>query len=156
MRVSAARPAGPPGQAPRRIVDARRAAWTGAIVAVGGAALPVNAYGAEGIIAVGITFALLLGAIPGAWAGARGYERNRGHAWIAAVVAIVALAGLALYTFGGPPEELFTRLVILPLTLVAAIAASAVLLGAPMYAGYVLAYRVSRSLAGKRGNNGVP
>lgn len=156
MRLPAARPAGPPGQTPGSIVDARRAAWTGAIVAVGGAALPVNAYGAEGIIAVGITFALLLGAIPGVWAGARGYERERGNAWIAAVVAIVALAGLALYTFGGPPEELFTRLVILPFTLVAAIAASAVLLGAPMYAGYVLAYRVSRSLAGKGGNNGVP
>lgn len=138
-------------------MNERRAGWTACIASAGGSSLPACAAGAQAIIAVGITFALLLGAIPGIWAGFRGYERSRGNAWIAAVVAFVALAGLALYTFGGPSEELFTRLVILPFTLVVAVAASAVLLGAPMYAGYVLAYRAARIIAGRRGgDNGVP
>ena len=134
-------------------MDDRRKHWTGLIGAFGGASLPAHAQGVEGAVVVGITGALLLGAVPGIWAGARGYERSRGHPWIAAVVALVAFAGVALYTVGGPSEELFTRLVILPLTIVIAIAASAVLLGAPMYAGYVLAYRVARSMAKRDGGN---
>lgn len=112
---------------------------------------PDGALGLHALVVVGITLALLLGVIPGIWAGVRGYERSRGHAWIAAVVAIVALVGLYLYTVGGPSEELFTRLVILPLSLVIAVAVSAVLVGAPMYTGYFVAYRVARSIAGKAG-----
>lgn len=123
-------------------------------MASGGASLPANAQGAEVAVVVIITFALLLGVIPGIWAGVRGYERSRGHVWLAAIVAAVAVVGLVLYTVGGPSEELFTRLVILPLTIVVAIAASAVLLGAPMYAGYAVAYRVARSIAGKAGDDG--
>lgn len=135
-------------------MNARRGFWTASIVAFGAMSFPANALGAEVAVVAIITFALLLGVIPGMWAGFRGYERSRGHNWIAVAVAIVALAGLALYTFGGPPGELFTRLVILPLTIVVAIAATAVLLGAPMYVGYVLAYRMARSIAEKAGGDG--
>lgn len=39
----------------------------------------------------------------------------------------------------------------LPLSLVIAVAASAVIVGAPMYMGYFVAYRAARSIAGKAG-----
>ena len=111
-------------------------------------------FAAEVAVVLAITLALVLGAIPGAWAGWRGHERGSGRNWIIAVVALVALVGLFLYTIAGPSDQLFTRLVILPLSLVIAVAASAVLVGAPMYAGFVLAFRVAQSAAGRPGGGG--
>jgi hypothetical protein len=109
----------------------------------------------EVAVILAITLALLIGVLPGVWIGACGYERDRGHPWLAAVVAVVAIAGVSLYTFGGGADELFTRIVILPLTIIIAIASSAVLIGMPMYAGYVVSYRVARSIS-KKGKGSDP
>jgi hypothetical protein len=138
------------------VVKDRREFQAALILAFGGASLPAYALGAEAVVIVGITLALLLGVIPGLWAGSRGYPISRGKTWIAVVVALVAIAGLVLYTVGGPSEELFTRLVILPLSLVIAVAAAAVLIGVPMYAGYALAFRIGQSIAARKGHDDVP
>jgi TctA family transporter len=91
---------------------------------------------------IGVFLGLLLGAVPGFWFGARQQERAKGHWVLGAMVAVFALGGLGMYTFGGPSSELFTRLVTLPLTLVIAVAAAAILIGVPMYAGYVSGHRL--------------
>lgn len=93
---------------------------------------------------------LLLGTVPGFWFGARRQERAKGHWVLVASVAVIALGGLGMYTFGGPSNELFTRLVTLPLTLVIAVAAAAILVGVPMYAGYVLGHRLGAWVIGNR------
>lgn len=92
---------------------------------------------------------LLAGAVPGAWVGFRGLERSRGHAWLGAMVGIVAVVAVTFYTITGASEELFSRVVMLPLSLLIAVAAAAVLVGIPMYAGYLFAYRVVSHLSGR-------
>jgi hypothetical protein len=92
---------------------------------------------------------LVAGAIPGAWIGLRGQHRSRGHLWLAAIIGVVAVVAVAFYTIAGAPEQLFPRVVMLPLTLLIAIAVVGVLVGIPMYAGYLIAYRVVTHLLRK-------
>ena len=102
------------------------------------------------VLAVALA-SIVAGAIPGIWFGSRGQERSRGHLWLAAIVGIVATVAVWLYTIGGAAEELFARVVMLPLTLLIAIAAVGVIVGIPMYASYLFAHRVTSSLSGKGG-----
>ena len=92
--------------------------------------------------------AVIVGALPGAWFGFRRHERARGHLWLAAIIGILGIAAVTFYTVGGATEELFSRVVMLPLTLLLAIGAVAVLIGIPMYAGYLVAYRIASYLSG--------
>ncbi len=101
-------------------------------------------HGGEVAVAFAVLLGLLVGVVPGFWLGARGYERTKGHPWLVAIVAILAIAGLLMYTLNGPSEELFIRLVMLPLSLLIAIASVAVLIGIPMYASYLLGHRMGR------------
>lgn len=92
---------------------------------------------------------LAIGIVPGLWFGARGQPRTAGHVVLTIIVALFAIGGLGLYTIGGPSEELFTRLVILPLSLPIALLAAAVLVGIPMYASYLLAHRIGFWITGR-------
>ena len=100
-------------------------------------------------------FSLIAGAVPGAWAGFRGLERSRGHTWLAAVVGVLAVVAVTFYTVAGASEELFSRVVILPLSLLIAIAGVGVLVGIPMFAGYLLAYRLMSHLFRKGGRGAL-
>jgi hypothetical protein len=100
------------------------------------------------VLAVAVA-SMVAGALPGAWVGLRGLERSRGHLWLAAIVGILAIALVAFYTIGGVPEELFSRVVMLPLSLLIAVAAVGVIVGIPMYASYLFAYRMTSYLSGK-------
>lgn len=96
------------------------------------------------------------GAIPGAWFGFRGQERSRGHLVLAAIIGLLAIAAVAFYTIAGASEELFSRVVMLPLSLLIAIAAVGVIVGIPMYASYLFAHRATSHLLGKvRARNGI-
>jgi hypothetical protein len=102
--------------------------------------------GGEWVLAVLAGLAgLVAGAICGLWVGARGLERATGHPALGGIIALFAIAGVAMYTFGGRPDELFTRFATLPLTLLIGIGSAAILVGVPMYAGYLLGYRLGRS-----------
>ena len=94
---------------------------------------------------------LIAGAVPGAWIAFRRLERSRGHLWLAGMVGIVAVAAVTFYTVAGAPEELFSRVVMLPLTLLIAIAGVGVLVGIPMFAAYLFAYRLVTHLLRKGG-----
>ena len=107
-------------------------------------------HGWELIVLLGILVGLALGVVPGLWVGAHGYDRTKGHPLLAAIVAVFAIGGLLAYTVGGPSDETFTRLVILPLSLLVAIASAAILVGVPMYTSYLLAHRVGRRLTSNR------
>ena len=109
----------------------------------------MSAYGAELVVFAIAASSLILGAIPGAWVGFQGQERSRGHLWLAAMVGLVAVAAVTFYTLTGSREELFSRVVMLPLTLLIAIAAVGVIVGIPMYAGYLIAYRLVMHLQRK-------
>jgi hypothetical protein len=92
---------------------------------------------------------LVAGAIPGTWIGLRGRERSRGHLWLAVILGVVAVVAVGFYTIAGAPEQLFSRVVMLPLTLLIAIAVAGVLVGIPMYTGYLIAYRLVIHLSRK-------
>src|SRR5688572_31574762 len=98
--------------------------------------------GAELIVLSVATLSLVAGVIPGAWVGYRRLERSRGHLWLAAIVGLVAVAAVTFYTVAGAADGLFSRVVMLPLTLLIAIAIAGVTVGIPMYAGYLFAYRL--------------
>jgi hypothetical protein len=100
------------------------------------------------VLAVAI-LSLVAGIVPGIWIGLRRLERSRGHLWFAGIVGLVAVAAVTLYTLTGAAEALFSRVVMLPLTLLIAIAVVGVLVGIPMYAGYLIAYRVVTHLLRK-------
>lgn len=89
---------------------------------------------------------LLAGFVPGAWFGMRGHERSRGHPWLAGIVGILAVVVVTFYTVAGGSEHLFSRVVMLPLSVVIAIAGVVVLVGVPMFAGYLFAYRLASRL----------
>ena len=105
-------------------------------------------YGEIAVLAVAVA-SLIIGAIPGVWVGLRGQERARGHPWLAAIVGLVATVAVTFYTVAGATEEMFSRVVMLPLTLLIAIVAVGVVVGIPMYASYLFAYRVTSHLSGK-------
>ena len=96
------------------------------------------------VVILAATAGLLAGGMTGLWVGASGLELASGRPVLIAVVGVFAVAGLVLYTVGGGSTDLFTRFATLPLTLLIAIASAAVLVGAPMYAGYLLGYKVGR------------
>jgi hypothetical protein len=98
--------------------------------------------GGELGVAIGAALSLVAGAIPGAWVGLRRLERSRGHLWLAAIVGLVSVAAVTFYTVAGAADNLFSRVVMLPLTLIIAIAIVGVTVGIPMYAGYLFAYRL--------------
>ena len=98
--------------------------------------------GGELAVFAAASVSLAIGAIPGAWVGYRGHERSRGHLWLGAIVGLVAVAAVTFYTVAGTSEALFSRVVMLPLTLIIAIAIAGVTVGIPMYAGYLFAYRL--------------
>ena len=91
-------------------------------------------------------FSLIAGLAPGAWFGYRALERSRGHPWLAGAVGILAVVAVTFYTVAGGSEHLFSRVVMLPLSLIIAIAVVVVLVGIPMFAGYLLAYRLASKL----------
>ena len=105
--------------------------------------------GGELAVFAAAVLSLVAGIIPGAWVGYRGQERSRGHLWLAAIVGLLAVAAVTFYTVTGAPETLFSRVVMLPLTLLIAIAIVAVTVGIPMYAGYLFAYRFVTHLRGR-------
>jgi hypothetical protein len=109
----------------------------------------LSTQGAEGIVLVLVFAGLLAGIVPGLWVGAAGKERNRGHPFLLALVGLGALAVTALYTVGGPPDQLFSRVVMLPLVLPIALVAVAVVMGIPMYATYLMAFRAASHLRRK-------
>ena len=94
------------------------------------------------VLAVPI-LSILAGSVPGAWFAWRGHERSRGHPWLAGIVGVLAVVVVTVYTVGGGSEQLFSRVVMLPLSLIIAIAAVVVLVGVPMFAGYLFAYRLT-------------
>ena len=94
-------------------------------------------------------FSLIAGAVPGAWVAFRRLERSRGHLWLAGIVGIVAVAAVTFYTVTGAPEGLFSRVVMLPLTLLIAVAGVGVLVGIPMFAAYLFAYRLVTHLSNR-------
>jgi hypothetical protein len=106
--------------------------------------------GGEVVVLLGVLLGLALGIVPGIWIGATGRERRKGHAWLAGIVAVIAAAGVSLYTFGDSSEQLFTRVVALPLTILIAFAAAATVAGIPMYASYLFSYRIASRFAAKR------
>ena len=93
----------------------------------------------------------MVGAIPGAWLGFRRQERARGHILLAAIVALLAIVAVTFYTVAGAKEEMFSRVIMLPLTLLIAIGGAALIVGIPMYMGYLVAYRITAYLSGKGG-----
>ena len=101
------------------------------------------AHGGELALLVWLFVVVVLGLGLGILLGSRGYNRERGHPWLAGIVAILAAFGVAMYTFGGSSKELFSRVITLPLTVLIAIAAAAVLVGIPMYASYLVGYRLA-------------
>ena len=98
--------------------------------------------------------AAIVGAIPGAWLALRRQERARGHIWLAGIVAILAIVAVTFSTVAGAKEEMFSRVVMLPLTLIIAIGGVALLVGVPMFVGYLVAYRITTYLSGRNGGVG--
>lgn len=97
------------------------------------------------VVILAATAGLLAGGMTGLWVGARGHELASGRPVLIAIVGVFAVAGLVMYTVGGGgSSDLFTRFATLPLTLLIAIGSAAILVGAPMYAGYMLGYKVGR------------
>jgi hypothetical protein len=112
--------------------------------------MKVLADGELAVLSVAV-LSLIAGAIPGAWVAFRRLERSRGHLLLAGVVGILAVAAVTFYTVAGASEELFSRVVMLPLTLLIAVAVVGVLVGIPMYAAYLFAYRLVTHLFRKGG-----
>jgi len=110
---------------------------------------PSPEIGVELVVFAVAVASIVAGALPGAWVGLRGHERSRGHLCLAAVVGVLAVAAVAFYTIAGASEELFSRVVMLPLSLLIAVAAVGVIVGIPMYASYLFAYRMTSYLSGK-------
>lgn len=124
-------------------------------VAFATAATPAVAHGGGIEILFVAVAGLIVGAAPGIWFGSRGQELSRGNPWLAGVVGIQAIVGVTMYTIGGGSGELFSRVVMLPFTLLIAIAGVALLIGFPMYAAYVLAHRLSTHLSNKRSRSAL-
>ena len=104
------------------------------------------------LVVLGIpVMAAIVGAIPGAWLGFRRQERARGHVLLAGIVAILAIVAVTFYTVAGAKEEMFSRVIMLPLTLLIAIGGAALIVGVPMFVGYLVAYRITTYLSGNGG-----
>ena len=107
------------------------------------------------VLAVAVA-SFIVGAIPGVWVGLRGQDRTRGHPWLGAIVGLAATVAVTFYTVAGAREEMFSRVVMLPLTLLIAIVAVGVIVGIPMYASYLFAYRLTSHLSGRSPSSPAP